>query len=72
MLAPMLRLPVFDDDGDLDLFVGSGDGTIFFYQSGTPYARAGVDHPAYMNIQVNGNSVPASVMSTRPSSRPAT
>ena len=50
-----------DDDGDLDLFVGSGDGTIFFYQNRGNALLPVLElvTPAYMNIQVNGNSVPS-------------
>ena len=49
-----------DDDGDLDLFVGSGDGTIFFYQNRGNALLPVLElvTPAYMNIQVNSNSVP--------------
>jgi hypothetical protein len=50
-----------DDDGDLDLFIGSGDGTIFFYQNrGNPLLPVlELVTPAYMNLNVGSNSVPA-------------
>ncbi len=49
-----------DGDGDLDLFVGSGDGQIFYYENRgnrllPKFFRV---TPIYMNLNFNGNSVP--------------
>ena len=55
--------PVFidiDQDGDLDLFIGSGDGTIFYYQNQGNALLPILEliTPIYMGLNVGRNSVP--------------
>lgn len=49
-----------DEDGDLDLFIGSGDGTIFFYQNRGNRLLPVLElvTPTYMGLDAGENSVP--------------
>ncbi len=49
-----------DSDGDLDLFIGSGDGSIFYYENrgNRLLARYFLDSPVFMNLKFDGNVVP--------------
>jgi len=54
------ELADIDNDGDLDLFVGSGDGQIFFYENRGNRLLPKMFRvtPIYMNLNFVGNSVP--------------
>lgn len=49
-----------DTDGDLDLFIGSRDGTIFYYQNegNTLLPIFALKEPAYMSLRPGNDSVP--------------
>ena len=49
-----------DRDGDLDLFIGSGDGSLFHYENrgNRILPRLFLETPLYMNLQFSRNVVP--------------
>jgi hypothetical protein len=49
-----------DMDGDLDLFIGAGDGSIFFYENrgNRLLPQYFLKSPIFMNLKFSGNAVP--------------